>query len=171
MSAENSTPANAKPVRIEGPVGQSYAVWETYWACPSCQAENKPTRPNCYRCREQKPANASKVVFTPPENSSGGLKWREAFDPVTQQIYYYNTETRESQWTRPAELGPAPHATGWFGRGAAEHDLQGEYATKNEEWLKRPAKKQADIDCVYTTWQPAPDEMSFFHILYVCVCV
>eukprot|EP01138_Halocafeteria_seosinensis_P012692 gb/GECG01012968.1/.p1 GENE.gb/GECG01012968.1/~~gb/GECG01012968.1/.p1 ORF type:complete len:528 (+),score=89.38 gb/GECG01012968.1/:1-1584(+) len=167
MSAENSTPANALPVRIEGPVGQSYAVWETYWTCTSCQADNKPTRPTCYRCREAKPANSSKVVFTPPTTSSGELKWKEAFDPVTQQIYYYNTETRETQWTRPTDLGPAPHATGWFGRGAADHDLQAEFAAKNEKWLQRPAKKQADIDLSKQGYKEGAHEYNIWYHKWV----
>jgi hypothetical protein len=39
--------------------------------------------------------------------------WREAMDPATMQLYYYNIKTMETQWTRPVEMGPAPSATGW----------------------------------------------------------
>ena len=46
-------------------------------------------------------------------------RWREAIDPSSQQLYYYHLDTNETRWERPEEMGPAPHATGWFGRGAA----------------------------------------------------
>lgn len=39
--------------------------------------------------------------------------WREALDPTTKQIYYYNTETKETQWMRPTVMGAAPSGTGW----------------------------------------------------------
>lgn len=42
------------------------------------------------------------------------------------------------------EMGPSPHATGWFGRGAAGSDAAGKYEASNVEYLQRPAKKQAD---------------------------
>ena len=40
------------------------------------------------------------------------VQWKEAIDPSTYQIYYYNQTTGQTQWERPVEMGPAPHATG-----------------------------------------------------------
>ena len=34
--------------------------------------------------------------------------WREAFDPVTNQPYYYNPSTHEKTWARPQVGGRAP---------------------------------------------------------------
>ena len=51
------------------------------------------------------------------------IKWREAVDPASKQIYYYNTDTNETQWDRPAEMGPAPIATGWVGRGNTNNSV------------------------------------------------
>ena len=48
------------------------------------------------------------------------LDWAETIDPTSFQVYYYNKKTMETQWERPAELGPAPMATGWYGRGSAD---------------------------------------------------
>ena len=45
--------------------------------------------------------------------------WREVLDPKTQQMYYWNTKTQQTQWERPSEMGEAPSGTGWYGRGAA----------------------------------------------------
>jgi hypothetical protein len=42
------------------------------------------------------------------------------------------------------EMGPAPHATGWFGRGSAGSNASVQYEGKNKEYLERPARKQAD---------------------------
>ena len=30
--------------------------------------------------------------------------WVEATDPSTKKVYYYNKETKKTQWTRPTEL-------------------------------------------------------------------
>lgn len=43
--------------------------------------------------------------------------WREALDPTTKQVYYYNLETGATQWDRPEEMGPAPFATGKLVKG------------------------------------------------------
>ncbi len=76
----------------------------------------------------------------------GDSPWREVLDTRTKQIYYWNRESSETSWARPAELGPAPHATGFFGRGTAGVNAQAEIAARNSEWLKRPARKQASVD-------------------------
>ena len=63
-------------------------------------------------------------------------------DPSSGHMYYYNTVTGKTQWSRPTEMGAAPHATGWYGRGAAGN-LQAKYDALDAEWLKRKARKQA----------------------------
>lgn len=118
-------------VRTEGGMGG--------WTCKSCKAENKATRPRCFRCKAKKPKNDSMKHSRQPRPNS---KWKEAFDPATNLIYYFNTETQETTWDRPKEMGRAPHATGWFGRGRA--GAKEKYEKLNEEYLKRKARKQVD---------------------------
>jgi hypothetical protein len=76
----------------------------------------------------------------------GGAKsnWKETVDPESGHIYYYNTETSETSWERPAEMGAAPMSTGWFGRGAAGSQAAQYYERKNKEYLERPARKQKE---------------------------
>lgn len=104
---------NMRAMATVGPVGQASAVYASRWRCGACSAMNAPAKMKCGRCRAAKPANASTVVVKAPSAASN---WTEAFDAGTQQIYYYNKATGKSQWTRPEELGPAPHATGWWVR-------------------------------------------------------
>jgi len=72
-------------------------------------------------------------------------QWQEAIDPTTYQIYYYNAATGVTQWERPEELGAAPVATGWFGRGKAGSTAALVYSDLNDKYLTRPAKKQKDF--------------------------
>lgn len=51
-------------------------------------------------------------------------------------MYYYNTATNETSWDRPECMGPAPYASGWFGRGVAGADTN-KYDTDNELFLSR----------------------------------
>jgi hypothetical protein len=44
--------------------------------------------------------------------AKGEIPWKEAIDPGTQHLYYYNTQTGETRWDRPEEMGAAPHASG-----------------------------------------------------------
>ena len=124
-------------IGTEGETGQSRAVVEKAWTCTSCKAENSARRPRCFRCKAKKPKNSRAIVPRPPKS-----KWKEAFDPATNLIYYFNTETQETTWDRPKEMGRAPHATGWFGRGRA--GAKEKYEKLNEEYLKRKARKQVD---------------------------
>lgn len=78
------------------------------------------------------------------ESTGVDHNWREALDPKTQQLYYYNTETKAVQWDRPLEMGTAPMATGWYGRGVAGSNAQAKLDKLNEEYLQRPAPKQAE---------------------------
>lgn len=59
--------------------------------------------------------------------------------------YYYNKETGVTQWERPVEMGAAPLATGWFGRGQAGSNAPQLYAQQNTKFLSRPARKQKDF--------------------------
>eukprot|EP00756_Hemistasia_phaeocysticola_P010494 Hpha_TRINITY_DN15020_c7_g12::TRINITY_DN15020_c7_g12_i1::g.124646::m.124646 len=40
-------------------------------------------------------------------------EWKELTDPNTKRNYFFHTGTKESSWTRPKELGPAPSVGGW----------------------------------------------------------
>lgn len=71
------------------------------------------------------------------------IQWQEAIDPNSFQVYYYNKATGATQWERPVELGPAPMATGWFGRGSAAGSSK--YIELNALYLSRPARKQKDF--------------------------
>jgi WW domain len=76
----------------------------------------------CHRCKAKKPADGGNYVMDAAFKQAldGGTisPWQEALDPKTQHIYYCNTQTGETTWSRPESMGAAPHATGWFGRGS-----------------------------------------------------
>lgn len=59
--------------------------------------------------------------------------------------YYFNKSTGVTQWERPAEMGAAPLATGWFGRGMAGSSAAQEFEARNRQYLSRPARKQKDF--------------------------
>jgi hypothetical protein len=91
------------------------------------------------------------------------IEWQEVVDPATYQIYYYNKTTGATQWDRPAELGPAPLASGWFGRGKAGSNASQMYADLNRQFLSRPARKQKEyVDPKKYTLQGAEE----FNIWY-----
>lgn len=137
------------PIGVIGDVGRSFTVYEKNWICTKCKAENYARKPRCFRCRATKPEDGGGYVM---DQSLQGLAdgkasvWREALDPKSRHMYYYNEETGETRWDRPKEMGPAPYSTGWFGRGSAGADAEKRYVTRTKELLKRPARKQAEWD-------------------------
>lgn len=147
QSAPVAPPRKSTAIGVMGNVGQLFTVYEKNWKCPDCGQENYASRPRCYRCRGHKPEgenydqeNVLKAMQTGEE-----IPWKEAVDPNTFQIYYYNTKTLETTWDRPPELGPAPHATGWFGRGKSGTLATQYYVERNATILQRPARKQKDF--------------------------
>lgn len=151
-------PRRVTAIGTIGPVGAAYTVYEKNWFCAECKNENYARRQRCHRCRAAKPENCDSLVV----QSATGEKnlWREAVDPVSRHIYYYNIETKETKWERPAEMGIAPHSklyakirililsfsigTGWFGRGMAGLDNANKYEEQNKVYMQRLARKQLD---------------------------
>ncbi|OWZ16018.1 Pre-mRNA-splicing factor cwc2 [Phytophthora megakarya] len=143
MSSANDReqPVQVTAVGTLGDVGASYAVYEKNWICDDCGHDNYARRKRCFRCRAAKVERPDVLVV---DNKARAHTWREALDPTTHKIYYYNTETNETQWERPVEMGAAPHATGWFGRGKAGVDEGDRYETLNAKFMARPARKQIE---------------------------
>jgi hypothetical protein len=110
MSAGN-LPRKLTAVGVLGDVGAAYTVYEKNWVCPECQHENYARREKCFRCRAPKITTADALVV---DSMGDQHSWREALDPATNKIYYYNIETNKTQWERPAEMGAAPHGKAGF---------------------------------------------------------
>ena len=90
--------------------------------------------------------------------------WKETVDPESGHIYYYNKDTHETSWERPAEMGAAPMATGWFGRGAAGSQAAQHYEKNNTDYLKRPARKQKEhIAAKQQGYQEGADEYNIWY--------
>lgn len=136
-----------KIVATGGPLGASSALTSyeiDSWICPKCKA-NDNKRDRCIRCKFPRPIEESIKQVEKQEkrlSTSGDHGWREAIDPDTKQLYYFHITSGLTQWDRPKEMGDAPLATGWFGRGKA--GAKEMYESKNREYLKRPAAKQAE---------------------------
>ncbi|CCI46760.1 unnamed protein product [Albugo candida] len=139
LNAVNNLPRKITAVATLGDVGAAYAVYEKNWICEDCRHENYPRRERCFRCRAPKKAANDALIST---STGDKHKWREALDVATNKIYYYNIDTNKTQWERPAEMGAAPHSTGWFGRGKAGTENANKYAELNKKYLSRPARKQ-----------------------------
>lgn len=146
------------PVAVVGAMGSSYTVFEKNWTCQECHAQNYATKVRCVRCRAKKPQAGGGLVHggaaprteTADNNGSSSAadvrhgEWKEIFDPNAKHLYYHNTATGETQWERPVEMGPTPHASGWFGRGAAGSKASQGYERNNDEYITRPARKQVE---------------------------
>lgn len=134
-------------------VGASYTIYEKNWTCRQCKyGKNYGNHLKCARCKARKPADIGTDNIVPDpalQQQAAPHPWRETIDHATQQLYYFNTATGEVTWDRPAEMGAAPMASGWFGRGAAvggtnKGPTAEEYAANNARFLARPARKQKE---------------------------
>lgn len=106
-------PRKLTAVGTLGETGAAYAVYEKNWVCAECRSENYARRPRCQRCRAKKVAAPDALVTQAEQQQLQQMEhaWREALDPATSKIYYYNAVSGATQWERPAEMGAAPHGT------------------------------------------------------------
>ena len=156
-------------IGVAGPVGQSFAVYEKNWKCNGCQQENYASSNKCVKCKKHRPRNDYKNKYNKNKNNNNSnnsnnssssivqdpallamqqgqmIAWQEVVDPNSNQIYYYNRLSGITQWERPIELGPTPHATGWYGRGQAGSRAAQLFAEENSKYLSRPAKQQKEF--------------------------
>lgn len=149
MDDPSELPRKSTATGVVGGIGQATGVWEKNWTCPFCKSKNYASRNQCRRCAMEKPAGTQEVEWNEAlQNWASGKAsdWKEAMDADSRQIYYYNTVTNETSWERPAAMGPAPLSTGWYGRGSGGDTLQKQYKERNAEWMKRPARKQVELD-------------------------
>ncbi|CAH0485305.1 unnamed protein product [Peronospora farinosa] len=142
VTRDGELPQQFTAVGTLGDVGAAYAVYEKNWICTDCSHENYARRKRCFRCRAPKVERPDAFVV---DSQGDQHSWREALDSVSNKIYYYNMETNQTQWERPVEMGAAPHATGWFGRGKAGVNEGDRYEKLNALFLSRPARKQLDV--------------------------
>lgn len=109
-----------------------------YWTCNSCHEINLREKHRCKRCKRQQGS---------VKKAKSDMGWAEAIDPVSKHVYYYNSLTGVSQWTRPLELDrDSEHQTasntGWFGRGKSGAGER--YMQDNERYLGRTARRQQE---------------------------
>ena len=125
-------------------------------------ASSIPTSHRC-RCPKSKStgSEAGRIV------NGRHNPWREVLDAASKQLYYHNIETNETKWERPAEMGQAPLATGWFGRGAAGSDAAARYEAENIEYIARPARKQAEHKAGVTSVLEGAYEYNIWYNKYI----
>ncbi len=116
------------------------------WKCKKCKTENRGDRNKCRKCRTARAVGASEKGEAPkkPPPDHG---WREVLDPKSQQMYYWNTKTNETSWTRPDIMGAAPTGTGWYGRGATgggEKNGVERLKSQDLQYRQRPAFQQVE---------------------------
>eukprot|EP01038_Epipyxis_sp_PR26KG_P007445 gene7445-10146_t len=148
MSESQGLPRKLTAVATIGKANQLFTVFESNWNCNSCNQENYAARPRCSRCKKQKPQGLNNYVMDPALSAlQSGVEicWQEVLDPASKQLYYYNSQTGVTQWERPAEMGPTPLASGWFGRGKAGSTAAQLYHEMNRKYLQRPARKQKEF--------------------------
>ena len=88
----NKGPARAATaMRVAGPIGASYTVFETNWKCADCDGENYASKKRCARCRAPRPEFAPAEEGGAEGGGGGALgapaaahDWVETFDPVTK---------------------------------------------------------------------------------------
>jgi hypothetical protein len=122
------------------------------WICLACKQENYANYFKCERCRGKKPATTSNDYEKNEVNLTGKSQtlsrdvslWKEVVDPSSYQIYYYNATSGHTQWERPSELGDAPIATGWFGRGGKDSTAAQLFVEENARYLGRSARQQKE---------------------------
>lgn len=154
-----------------GPVGAAFAIREKTWRCPSCKNSNPPQRHACTRCRKKRPISSSTskdlVWHEGVAAAAAGVDhhWREALDPSTKQLYYFNEVTRETRWDRPREMGEIVRNTGWFGRGRA--GVQSKLDANNARYLSRPAAKQVEAAPRETSYLQGADMFNKWYGKYV----
>ncbi|KAJ1419789.1 hypothetical protein B484DRAFT_453306 [Ochromonadaceae sp. CCMP2298] len=144
---ERKLPRQLTAVGTVGEQNQLFTIYEKNWTCKDCGQENYPKRPRCFQCKKAKPEGVDNIVMDPAYEALKAGKdqeWQEVVDPSSYQIYYHNKLTGHTQWERPMEMGAAPFATGWFGRGAAGSSAAQHYYSQNTRLLLRPARKQKD---------------------------
>ena len=144
----STLPRKVTAMGTVGDMGKLFTVYEKNWTCPDCNQENYASRLRCFRCRKAKPQGEENYIMDPAISAmqaGQSSAWREAIDPTSYQVYYYNTTTGETQWERPAEMGAAPMATGWFGRGRTGSTAAQLFANLNKQYLSRPARKQKEF--------------------------
>lgn len=138
--------SRSRAIGTVGASGQLHTVYATNWSCQDCKQSNFATKNRCIRCKKQR--TVDNLVLDPAVKAlqeGTEIPWQEAIDPTSNQMYYYNRTTGVTQWERPAEMGAAPLATGWYGRGQAGSDAARRFAANNSVYLSRPARKQKDF--------------------------
>lgn len=125
-----------------GADGPTQAAKQVGWTCSECSSNNLPMRDRCFKCKAPRAIAYTSGLDHPSKGHTPAV-WQEAFDPHRRQIYYYNSITAETTWDRPPELAPSL-ASGHYGRSSST--AHNEIVSKNREWLKHPARKQAEFD-------------------------
>jgi len=134
------------PVGTTGGLGQLHTVYAVPWICPDCKQQNSANKNRCVRCKKLR--TVENLLLDPAVvalQEGKEIPWQEVIDPSSNQIYYHNKITGVTQWERPEEMGAAPLATGWFGRGQTGSNAAQRFSVNNDLYLSRPARKQKDF--------------------------
>ena len=66
--------------------------------------DDPATAPSLKALKEKSNVKKSTRAAPPAAGKSGNMLWISGTDPKTGQIYYYNTTTQETTWTKPTEV-------------------------------------------------------------------